>query len=52
MCMMYLQEKRKKAQIISQKNLTLHRLSRGGYNLLEKNNIVRKVKEATYRIWF
>jgi len=44
---MCLQEKWKKAQIISQKNVTSHRLSRGGYDLLEKKIMEEKLKRQT-----
>jgi len=41
---MYLHEKRKKAQMIAQKNATPHKLSRGGYDLLERRIVEEKLK--------
>ncbi|XP_027911496.1 uncharacterized protein LOC114170208 [Vigna unguiculata] len=40
-------EKRKKAQAIQQKNATPYRLSRGGYDLLEKRMMEEKLKKQT-----
>jgi len=42
--MMYLQEKRKKAWIIIQNNTIPHKLSKGGYDLLERRIIEEKLK--------
>jgi len=42
--MMYLQEIRKKTQMIAQKNTIPHRLSRGGFDLLERRIVEEKLK--------
>jgi len=41
---MYSQEKRKKGQIITQNNVTPHRRSQGGYDLLEKKIMEENLK--------
>jgi len=42
--MMYLQENRKKAHMIAQKNTTPHKLSRGGYDLLKRRIVEENLK--------
>jgi len=42
---LFQQEKRKKAQAIQRKNETPHRLSRGGYLLLEQRIMEEKLKQ-------
>lgn len=44
--MLFLQEKRKKAQKIQLKNTYLHRLSRGGYDLFKHNMMLKKLKKC------
>jgi len=45
MCVVFMQEIRNKAQMIAQKNTTPHRLSRGGYELLERTILQEKLNK-------
>jgi len=44
MCLILLQKIRNKAKMIAGKNATPHRLSRGGYDLLERRIVEEKMK--------